>query len=94
MQYGKTPEQAVFAADAGTHREIKYPVYTPEAIHENQRNCAYAAETKLTGNEFGKGRYSVDDTGFETISIRSAILCSSEQFGDVGIDQEQLAFER
>ena len=94
MQYGKTPEQAVFAEDAGTTAEIKYPVYTPEAIHENQRKLRdMQPVTKLTGNEFAKG-----DTDLMTQvlnyfdSLGNSVY--SEQFGDVALTKSSWRSER
>lgn len=94
VQYGKTPEQAVFAEDAGTTAEIKYPVYTPEAIHENQRKLRdMQPVTKLTGNEFAKG-----DTDLMTQvlnyfdSLGNSVY--SEQFGDVALTKSSWRSER
>lgn len=94
----KTPDlgwdRAVFAEDAGTTAEIKYPVYTPEAIHENQRKlCDMQPVTKLTGNEFAKG-----DTDLMTQvlnyfdSLGNSVY--SEQFGDVALTKSSWRSER
>lgn len=94
----KTPDlgwdRAVFAEDAGTTAEIKYPVYTPEAIHENQRKLRdMQPVTKLTGNEFAKG-----DTDLMTQvlnyfdSLGNSVY--SEQFGDVALTKSSWRSER
>lgn len=94
----KTPDlgwdRAVFAEDAGTTAEIKYPVYTPEAIHENQRKLRdMRPVTKLTGNEFAKG-----DTDLMTQvlnyfdSLGNSVY--SEQFGDVALTKSSWRSER
>ena len=94
----KTPDlgwdRAVFAEDAGTTAEIKYPVYTPEAIHENQRKLRdMQPVTKLTGNEFAKG-----DTDLMTQvlnyfdSLGNSVY--SERFGDVALTKSSWRSER
>lgn len=94
----KTPDlgwdRAVFAEDAGTTAEIKYPVYTPEAIHENQRKLRdMQPVTKLTGNEFAKG-----DTDLMTQvlnyfdSLGNSVY--SEQFGDAALTKSSWRSER
>lgn len=94
----KTPDlgwdRAVFAEDAGTTAEIKYPVYTPEAIHENQRKLRdMQPVTKLIGNEFAKG-----DTDLMTQvlnyfdSLGNSVY--SEQFGDVALTKSSWRSER
>ena len=87
-------DRAVFAEDAGTTAEIKYPVYTPEAIHENQRKLRdMQPVTKLTGNEFAKG-----DTDLMTQvlnyfdSLGNSVY--SEQFGDVALTKSSWRSER
>lgn len=84
----------MFAEDAGTTAEIKYPVYTPEAIHENQRKLRdMQPVTKLTGNEFAKG-----DTDLMTQvlnyfdSLGNSVY--SEQFGDVALTKSSWRSER
>lgn len=94
----KTPDlgwdRAVFAEDAGTTAEIKYPVYTPEAIHENQRKLRdMQPVTKLTGNEFAK---SDTDLMTQVLNYFDSLGNSvySEQFGDVALTKSSWRSER
>lgn len=94
----KTPDlgwdRAVFAKDAGTTAEIKYPVYTPEAIHENQRKLRdMQPVTKLTGNEFAK---SDTDLMTQVLNYFDSLGNSvySEQFGDVALTKSSWRSER
>ncbi len=94
----KTPDlgwdRAVFAEDAGTTAEIKYPVYTPEAIHENQRKLRdMQPVTKLTGNEFAKGN---TDLMTQVLNYFDSLGNSvySEQFGDVALTKSSWRSER
>ncbi len=94
----KTPDlgwdRAVFAEDAGTTAEIKYPVYTPEAIHENQRKLRdMQPVTKLTGNEFAKGD---TDLMTQVLNYFDSLGNSvhSERFGDVALTKSSWRSER